>query len=872
MNLRSTASRRLALLLASAVAAACVPVSAAEPIGDGVTPTYDEAYYATLDYYGNLTEGSVVKSYALNGAASLTDYGTYDEVVNLTDGTLPTVKDGVTSFRFDSEKTPSHFYFEGKTSQPFQDLPWTLSMHYTLNGVPTKAEDLAGKTGVVEIVTDVIPNENASQYARYNYTLEAMALFNQDNILSLEAPGAQVQLIGNLRAVLFLALPGEEQHFTIRVGAEDFAFDGMTFLMVPATLSQLEEIAELSQRKDDLEEDYHKLSGGLDDLLSAMSNMTGSLNAAAGGLDQLNQARDTFSSGKGALYDGTDALRGDLTNLADLLDPVAEQVQALSQMVTDSKAALNSIMDTVVSLKGQLSDMEEALENLEDGHDDLKRLAKSAADMESSLRTLKSALNRISSGSSGGDEDISTSSRETVKQVKAVHSAYEEENLERFMAKMLVINGTAGTSAEAEAMAAQLMLLVNVPADVAGELLPEQQAYWKSAQQLKALHSLAMSGASFQTFCEQLPGISAEQAKQMNDLWIVYSSGDLTDGEGTTASLEDTGDHSTSTDSDSSLLAAALLLNDPADDGSSDTGSSSADGEGDSAGTDGGAAAGVPEEGESDQADDSSDESSTVGGAAVDLITSGLDSTTKSLNQLKSQLTSALKGIAGPTANVVGDLADVCDQLDDVVDLLDDADNLTAALRRSADKLQDVVDGADDLRKTLNDYEPTLQSTLKTVENLSTSAASTVRDTESLIAAAEDLLQRSGTQLDAGTQKTLDSLASVLRRTADVMATSGSIKASKDAMSSIIEDTWNEHTGDIDNLLNMDATAQAVSLTDQRNPSPQSIQVLIRSQEIKVQEPEEDAPAKAAADNGTFWSRVARMFQDFWNAVTGIFH
>ena len=52
---------------------------------------------------------------------------------------------------------------------------------------------------MVEIAIDALPNEAASEYARNNYTLEAMAVFNQDNILSLEAPGAQVQLIGNLR-------------------------------------------------------------------------------------------------------------------------------------------------------------------------------------------------------------------------------------------------------------------------------------------------------------------------------------------------------------------------------------------------------------------------------------------------------------------------------------------------------------------------------------------------------------------------------------------------------------------------------------------------------------------------------------------------
>ena len=197
--------RTAALTLSTAILVGSIPAYAAE---DGVKPTYDEAYYATTDYYGNLTQGSVVKSYTTNGAATLTDYGSYDELVNLTNGLTPSTADGKTVFTFAENDTPSHFYFEGKTSQPFEKLPWTLSVQYTLNGVAAKAEDLAGKTGVVEIHVDAIPNESASEYARNNYTLEAMAIFNQDDILSLEAPGAQVQLVGNLRAVLFIGCPG----------------------------------------------------------------------------------------------------------------------------------------------------------------------------------------------------------------------------------------------------------------------------------------------------------------------------------------------------------------------------------------------------------------------------------------------------------------------------------------------------------------------------------------------------------------------------------------------------------------------------------------------------------------------------------------
>ena len=152
MNWKTLRTRAAALSLAAVLSVTLtLPAGAVEPIGSGVTPTYDEAYYATLDYYGNLLEASVVKSYALNGTDSLTDYGVYDEVVNLTDGSAPVRGEDRTSFRFDGG-APDHFYFEGKTRQPFQELPWTLSLRYTLNGVPTQAEDLAGQRGVVEIL------------------------------------------------------------------------------------------------------------------------------------------------------------------------------------------------------------------------------------------------------------------------------------------------------------------------------------------------------------------------------------------------------------------------------------------------------------------------------------------------------------------------------------------------------------------------------------------------------------------------------------------------------------------------------------------------------------------------------------------------
>lgn len=871
-----------------------IPASA---VGDGVTPTYDEAYYAMTDYYGNLTDGSVVKSYRTNGASTLTDYGDYDEVINLTDGTAPTVSGGKTEFRLDEQDLPSTFYFEGKTAKPFEQLPWTLSVSYTLNGVPTKAEDLAGKTGVVEINLDAVPNESASEYARNNYTLEAMAIFNQDDILSLEAPGAQVQLVGNLRAVLFIGLPGEECHYTIRVGSDDFSFGGMTFLMVPATLSQLEEIAELSKRKDDLEDDYNKLSGSMDTMLDAMAAMTGSLNASANGLDQLNQARGIFSNGKGVIYSGTDALRADLSNLADVLEPVEDHIAALSKTITSSKATLNSMSKTVDDLKDDLKDMEEVLEDLEDGTGDVHKVLSSLGDLRKSLKTLQDALGGtakdVTDEIDKNIDDNQNIGSITVAKVKKAHSAYVATDRESFYQTLLELNGSS--SAEAAATAKKLAETQTQLAGLKQKLDSTQTQRQKLAEQLEKIKEqdpdlesdtaqtvqagiaecdaaiaqleggirqieagLEAAGATkletgfqakaamtFQQFCQQVLGQDAATAKQMNDLWLVYATGKVEGG---------------STPDDGGTLSGSLLHNDPEPDGNEGETNTPAEEKPTEEPAEGG---------DAEQA--ASDESESVGGAVVDLISGGLDSAMEEIANLQKSVSDIMTKLKNPTTQVVNDLSTLCGRIENLAGMLDDAEDLSAALREASSDLRDILDDTQDLQDTLNDYEPTLQESLKTVTSLSNSAVKTIRDTQSLVTDTENLMKSTGSTLDDGTKKTLEGLAAVLRSTAKTMSTAGDIKDAKSSICEIIEDTWNEYTGDTNNLLLMDANADAVSLTDSRNPAPESIQVLIRTQEITVPE-ESDGEEEAAAEaKTTLWDRIAQMFRDLWAAVTGLF-
>ena len=797
MHNHSRLYRTAALTLSTVFLVGSIPVYAAE---DGVKPTYDEAYYATTDYYGNLTQGSVVKSYTTNGAAALTDYGSYDEVVNLTNGLTPSTADGKTVFTFDENETPSHFYFEGKTSQPFEELPWTISVRYALNGVAAKAEDLAGKTGVVEIHVDAIPNEGASEYARNNYTLEAMAIFNQDDILSLEAPGAQVQLIGNLRAVLFIGLPGEECHFTIRVGSEDFSFGGMTFLMVPATLSQLEEIAKLTQRKDALEDNYHKLSDSFDALLNSMNGISSSLYATANGLDRLNEARDTISSGKAELYEKADLARGDLDALRDALSMLPDHINAATQLADDTHESLGAVNSALRDVQEQLAAVQDEVDDLYDDLDDIRRAGNATA---SDLKELGQHVDSLKKGMDGlldklaalniqvGGGDITMQGMTAAELSAKLKDAETLETLylaakggqltqEQFLAKMMILSGMA--ESDESAMAAVSAMNKKIAAAVQQAM---ESGQFQSAEDALAYVIGSLSGSDKTAY---------ELAQSVNALYDGIRGGAV---------------------SEKTFFVKAQQMQDP---------------------------------------------SMSTAAAQANWA---LFQQTKSLTSNAVELCDLLgaKGLSGHTARLLTETGNVIARLDDSADEISDL----------LDCFDNALDAVDDLYDIMDKNLPELKQTLTDSKAAITALSSTILDTNDFLGSFESLLRSAGTQLDDGSKQTLEGLSAALRATARSLNTTGDVKSAKNTISTIIEDTWNEYTGDVNNLLLIDANAEAVSLTDERNDAPQSIQVLIRTQEITEDDSVKEELAAKAPVQTSFWGRVAQMFRDLWAAVTGIF-
>ncbi len=809
--------------------AACLAVlatlGAALPAGAaGLSPTSEETYYATLDCYGSLLDSSVVKSVRTFGNPTITDFGAYDQVINLTDSRVPQLGKGQVTFDLTGD-VPEKFYFEGKTALPYTQFPWTLSLSYTLNGLPVLAEDLAGKAGVVEIHLDALPKASAPEYSRNNLVLTAVSMFNGDDILSLEAPGAQVQLIGNLYCVLYAALPGEEQHFTIRVGTDDFTYSGMIFLAVPATLEQLDQVAELKEAKEEAEDSYHAILDSMHAILDSMEGMSGSLNAAAGGLDQLNRARATVSSGKGQVYDSTDAALEALGALAESLGPIASPPP--EETPEDGEAASEgSVSDTETTAQAPAEEPspEEEAPPAKQEKTEVPFVRRPASPQMSSSPLLDTGIPDVSGDplpeeepeDFGPDGHLSTA-RQALSETHTVLNAMSK-NLTSLRPE---VKKTQETLRSVQSDLAELKTSSVDFHDIALRLTKDTEELRKSLRNLSGELGQAhwVSGISSPT------GAITAQVKEAGDKYKNY--------------MQATGQQISFYDfltkvGGKSPTEANLIVK-------------AANGELDSGMT-------------------------MVNGMFSDV------------NGAISEVNSMLNEIMRPTGRAVDDLADLTATLKKLADLTEHLSNgesitpienmqeLTDQALRVSENVDIALAQLDTLNEIMNTYYPDTQQAIADAQTVVISTSKALSTLTGAAKDAEDLLRQSGSDLDAGTRNTLAGVASSLRKATSGLDQTHTIRSAVDIVDALLTDQWDSHTGEDNNVLLMDASAPPQSLTDSRNQSVGSIQYIMRTQEIKVNDAEDETPlAEKPADTGTIWSRILDMFRDLWSMITGIF-
>lgn len=807
---KQPALRLGAVSLAAALTAGLLSPSASA----AVNPVLDESYYGTLDYYGGLTEGSVVKSYRTNGNQTITDRGNYDEVVNLTDRTEPVVGDGAVTFSL-GEDAPENFYFEGKTSQPFEEMPFRVSLSYRMNGVDTEPEDMAGQTGVGEVNLDVTPNTNASEYAQNNYVLMAMTVVRDRDILSLEAPGAQIQKIGDMDAVVYMVLPGEEQHFTLRIGTEDFSFGGFTFLVEPATLAQLDQIADLRAAKEDVEDSYDSITASINTILNSLDGLDSKLVGTANGLDQLNKGRGTLSAGKNRVYDEADKALASMTDVSESLSPVVEHLKTGKDALAETTEQLNSLSTTVDDLRPDLKDLKKSLSAVRGDLDDLNDVIQSGKQDTKKLSKLLDQLDKDL-------DDLQDDMRVVEKNTGSLSSALKD------------LKGLGGL----EDMTANGM--------TADQL---RDYHTKSEGIYQVCAGIAEKSSGYPTAPTDVTsyvGFVTENRNAVIDAAAQNAVKDLPLDQQSAAYAQAQAQYDAMLTKDNIEKLAYLYYNWDQGDKVSD---------------------------QVDQMDTFNDMIGQANGSIgqVNQMVSAISKPT-------AALLDSLKTLTGnANDNLLSDSRDVLTTLKSLLDTANgyDSDALHSdldAILQTADSLLGRTDVILEQSKALSDtvtkYEPNAQAALDDAVKQVNASVKLLDDLNSFTKTFENLMKAADPDLDQGAEKSLTGLSGSLRQMASGLGATDSVRRANSDIQGLIEDTWNEYTGEKNNMLNMDSQAEMVSLTSQENQSPNSVQLVLRTQEIKVDE-DKNAEESSSHQKTTFWQRVARMFRDFAAIFTG---
>lgn len=369
--------------------------------GAAGVPVCDEAMYVTMDPYGGISEASVVKSYELHGAREITDRGTYQAVHNMTGMEKPEVDGDTVIYRLLEEPENDRFYFEGRMEpeEVSGTLPWDITVSYRLNGVERRLEELAHEKGVLRISIDAVPNAGTSEYFRNNMTMEIAAVVDMDQNLSVEAPGAQIQSIGSMKTVLFMVMPGEEQHFELEIGSNDLEFSGLLFLMAPVTISQLERLEDLRKARDTVKDSADAIGDSLDVILDSLDGLQGGLGSTVEGLGQLDRSRQILSDAKGGIYVDADQALALLKELSDRGIPFPAYVEEARKALEDMNGELNAMNTSVQALDDQLESLGYGLKHvtmdLNDTADLLYDTRHDVGDLEDGLARLRKDLEEL---------------------------------------------------------------------------------------------------------------------------------------------------------------------------------------------------------------------------------------------------------------------------------------------------------------------------------------------------------------------------------------------------------------------------------------------------------------------------------------------
>lgn len=166
----------------------------------------EENVYINLKDDGSVEGIYVVNEFDAGSQTTITDYGKYSSVLNLTTEDEIKMDGNKITFKTDSN---GMFYYQGNIEST--KIPWNIDISYYLDDKEVQGSSLAGKSGKLKMVISIKDNEDMEDTFFDNYLLQMTATFNSEKCKDIVSEEATVANVGNKKQLTYTILAGKIQ-------------------------------------------------------------------------------------------------------------------------------------------------------------------------------------------------------------------------------------------------------------------------------------------------------------------------------------------------------------------------------------------------------------------------------------------------------------------------------------------------------------------------------------------------------------------------------------------------------------------------------------------------------------------------------------
>lgn len=325
-KMKKAVSAALAILI-------CISSLTGVAFAQGNSTPKEESVYVNLTAAGEVKNITVVNIYDTNG--TVTDYGDYTSVRNMTTTAPITYKNGVIS-----AQGKGKLYIEGALAS--KAIPWDISVRYFIDGKEYSAAEVAGKSGKLRIALTIDKNEAYDGGFFEGFALQASVTLDTKICSDIIASGATAALVGSKKQLTYTILPGKGADIEICAAVKDFEMAAISINAIKLELG--------------LDIDMTEMTDKVDTLTDAIALLNEGVTALSDGSKQLEEGLKLLDGNSPMLTDGSKQVRDALWQIKSALDGVEASTDELDMLINGSA----QVKDGIAQLAAGIDELHKA--------------------------------------------------------------------------------------------------------------------------------------------------------------------------------------------------------------------------------------------------------------------------------------------------------------------------------------------------------------------------------------------------------------------------------------------------------------------------------------------------------------------------------